>query len=219
MSDANTPTTPSEAPPVEGGALLTDTPPVDAGTPPVEGAALLTDAPPVEGEAPPAEAEAPEGAPEEYEDFTAPEGVTLDSEAVGELKSLAKELNLPQGAAQKVADLGAQMVGKWASALNEAIATPEGRAQLLGHVRAEWTESSKAEFDAPTFAKAKATLDTLGTPALDKFLREEGVGNHPEIIRLLSRVGELVGEDRFVAGGKAPAAEKPLADRLYATAN
>jgi len=39
--------------------------------------------------------DAPQGAPEAYEDFSVPEGVELDAELLGEFKNVAKELNLP----------------------------------------------------------------------------------------------------------------------------
>jgi len=46
----------------------------------------------------------PEGAPEKYEAFKVPEGVTIDETAATEFGALAKELNLTQENAQKLVD-------------------------------------------------------------------------------------------------------------------
>ena len=44
------------------------------------------------------------GAPEKYEDFKAPQGVSLDADVVKGFSEVAKELNLPQDKAQAVID-------------------------------------------------------------------------------------------------------------------
>lgn len=150
-----------------------------------------------------------EGAPESYEDFTAPEGVELDADLVEEFKGFAKEANLPQAEAQKFVDLGAKLVDKWV----------DGFAENIIAQRQGWLETSRAEFDQPTLSTARKGLETFGTPELTQFLRDEGIENHPEVIRLLSKVGGLASEDGFVAGGKAPEGEKPLANRMFPTAN
>ena len=59
----------------------------------------------------------PQGAPDEYADFTLPEGIEIDPDGLGNLKALAKDLNLTQEQAQKVADLGAAQAQKFAEAL------------------------------------------------------------------------------------------------------
>lgn len=150
-----------------------------------------------------------EGAPESYEDFTMPEGMELDGELTEELKTFAKEANLSQAKAQGLVDMGAKLVDKWV----------DNFADRLVEQRNGWLEASKAEFDDAALAQARKGLEAFGTPELKKFMREEGVENHPEIVRLLARVGELASEDRFVAGDKAQTSEKPLANRMFPTAN
>ena len=51
----------------------------------------------------------PEGAPESY-DFKAPEGVSFDEGVIGAFSEVAKDLNLPQDAAQKVLDKMAPVI-------------------------------------------------------------------------------------------------------------
>jgi len=136
------------------------------------------------------------GAPEQYEDFSAPEGVELDVELTGELKTLAKELNLSQADAQRVADLGAKLAEKFAGQQTEALA----------QARTEWTEQSRADkefggdkIDA-NLAVAKKALDTFGSPELKQLLNESGLGSHPEIIRAFYRAGKAISEDSLVTG-------------------
>lgn len=152
---------------------------------------------PAPGETPPADKkDEPAGAPEAYAEFTAPDGVTLDAEVSGELKTLAKELNLPQDQAQKFADLGVKMTQKFEAARIEA----ESRAF------SEWTTQSRTDkefggdaLDA-NLAIAKDALNKFGTPELKELINNSGLGTHPEVIRLLYRVGKQVSEDSIVRG-------------------
>lgn len=152
------------------------------------------------------------GAPETYE-FKAPEGGAFDDEVIGELSAVAKELDLSQGAAQTLVDrLAPKIAERTLAAQQEAMTA----------VRAEWTNSSKAdkEFGGEALNQnlsvAKKALDTFGTPELRTLLNETGLGNHPEIIRAFYRAGKQISEDTFVAGSTRPAAGgKDAASTLY----
>lgn len=154
-----------------------------------------------------------EGAPENYEDFTAPEGVTFNPEVMDEFKTLAKEKNLSQEDAQKFAELGA----KAAKAQHDAVIKQIETAQ------AQWAESSKTdkEFGGDNLnanlAVAKKAIDAFGTPELTKLLNESGLGNHPEVIRAFYRAGKAISEDKLVPGGRAPAT--PDARKFYPNSN
>ncbi len=163
-----------------------------------EGDAATSDETKVEGEEDKAKKEEPEGAPEAYEDFTVPEGVELDPTVAEDLKGLAKELNLPQAKAQQVADLGVKMAEKWAA----------DHLALVEKTSTEWTEASKAdpEFGGAklpaTLAAASKALDTFGTPEFRELLNTSKLGNHPEFVRFVSRVGNATTEDsKLVTGG------------------
>lgn len=156
----------------------------------------------------------PQGAPEAYEDFTFADGVEIDAEALGEFKDIAKELNLPQAEAQKVADLGAKMAQKWAeSAVERHTATV-----------AEWR--SEAETDKEiggdklpeTLAAAKRALDTFGTPEFRQLLDQTGLGSHREVLRFASNAGKTISEDTFV-GADAQSAPANKAKALYSNSN
>lgn len=139
----------------------------------------------------------PQGAPEEYADFQLPEGVQLDAELTSDLKSVAKELNLTQEQAQKLADLAA----------SKTQGIGERQMESIKAAQAQWTADAKAdkEFGGEALAEnlsvAKKALDQFGTPELRTLLNESGLGNHPEIIRAFYRAGKAISEDRFVPAG------------------
>lgn len=164
-----------------------------------------------EGDKPKTEGEKT-GAPEQYEDFAAPEGVRLDAELVGDLKTIAKELNLSQKDAQRVADLGPKLLQKLQGHQAEAFA----------QVRQTWANDAKAdkEIGGEAFAEnlgaAKKALESFGTPELRTLLNESGIGNHPEVIRFMVRAGKAISSDTFVAGERsANGAGKDPAKTLY----
>lgn len=162
---------------------------------------------PAEGEKAEGDQGKPQGAPEKYE-FKAPEGTQFNEQVLTAYSEVAKELNLPQEAAQKVLDKVAPVI---AASQLEAIKT----------VQNEWIASTKADkefggekIDA-NIAVAKKALDTFGTPALVKLLNETGLGNHPEMIRAFYRAGKAISEDKHVSGSAAPGGRKDAASVLY----
>jgi hypothetical protein len=156
------------------------------------------------------------GAPEAYEDFTLPEGVALDADTDAELKALAKDLNLTQTQAQKVADLGAVLTQRWATQFQEQLTSASE----------DWATATKADKElggeklTGTLTGAKAALDKFGTPELRELLQTSRLGNHPEVVRLLARVGQAISDDNAVVTGAPPSSKgKSLADKLYGSSN
>ncbi len=146
--------------------------------------------------------------PAEYADFTAPEGVTLDGEVSGDLKSLAKELKLSQEQAQKIADLGVKLQQRSAQAQTEAVA----------QARSKWAADAKVDKEIggdklpETLSIARKALDAFGSPELRTLLTASGLGSHPEVIRLLARAGKAISEDTVVSGQRnaSPTSAKDL---------
>lgn len=205
--------TPSTA--AETAATLYDgqgTPPAapEAETPPAE-------TPPAEGEEKPKEGEEEKpderyGAPEGdagYADFTLPEGVELDAEGATELSAIAKELNLSQTSAQKLVDLALAKQARDAAASTAHI---EG-------IRTGWQDATRADKEfggdklPASLAVAQKALKQFGTPELNELVVGAGLGDHPEFIRLMVRVGNAVSEAPIVNGGQSVA--KDAASVLY----
>jgi hypothetical protein len=163
-----------------------------------EGTSVLTSK--VEGEG-----TKPEAAAEIDYTFETPEGVTLDETSTNEFKSIAKDLKLPKDAAQKFVDL--------------AVKREQARTEAFVKQVKDWGEQVKADKELGTtenLAAARKTIDTFGTPELKGLLESSGMGNHPEVIRFVQRIGKAISEDTFVAGRNGGgAAPRDAADVLY----
>jgi hypothetical protein len=190
-----------------GGSLLTGeqaaTP--ATGTAQAEGAAT-------EAEGTPASSEpAAQGAPETYADFVIPEGVKLDDTVAAEFKGLAKELNLSQENAQKVADVVAK----------QTLAAAQAQQAEIRSINDSWIAQTKADKEiggeklAENLAAARAAMEATTTPQLRMLLDRSGLGNNVEVIRHFLRIAPAFAEDTHVAGGKPPTGDKSAAKVLY----
>lgn len=148
------------------------------------------------------------GAPEKYEPFTAPEGTALDAAVMTEFETAARELNLPQDAAQKLVDKMAPVMAKQ-------------QAAQLEQLRTDWAAASTSdkEFGGDKLTEnlgfARKAMDTFGTPELKTMLDETGLGNHPDVVRFMVRAGKAISEDRIVTGGAPASANRSAAEVLY----
>lgn len=159
---------------------------------------------------------APQGAPESYAEFTLPEGVELTAEQLGEITALAKEYNLPQEQAQKLADTAAKMKQSAEAAMQARFA--KGKEDWVNATRND-SEIGGDKLNE-SLSAAKKALDAFGSPELRQILDASGLGNHPDMIRAFARVGAAISEDRLVTGGTAtshPATR--AADVLYGHMN
>ncbi len=153
------------------------------------------------------------GAPEKYE-LKAPEGAEFDPAVLSVFEGAARSLNLSGSAAQQILD-----------ALAPALQTQQA-AQVEAMVSG-WLASTKADPEIggaklkASVADAAFALSKVGTPELRALLGPvsrggTGLGNHPEILRLLARVAKVTREDESLVTGPAPEprSERP-ADRVY----
>ena len=163
------------------------------------------------------ESETLEGAPETYEFNTkiTDDSSELDPEVVTAFGEVAKELDLPQDAAQKVLDKVAPVI-------------QAKQAKVLEQVKTDWANDSQAdkEFGGENLAEnleiAKKSLDAFGSDTLKSLLHETGFGNHPEIIRFMFKVGSAISEDSYVGNsegamsqGADPKDFNSIANALY----
>jgi hypothetical protein len=146
--------------------------------------------------------EAPEQKTVEY-NFKFPEGVEPEEEVISAFKELGKKHGLSQEAAQEVVDFQLGIEQK----------SQEEFKQALENVKQQWLDQSKKdpEFGGPKYEEnmgfiAKA-MKQYGTPELKQVLEDAAMANHPEIVRLLYRVGVAMSEDK-VSGGAAGAGQK-----------
>lgn len=151
--------------------------------------------------------------PDEYE-FEVPDDTQLDDVVIDAFSEVAKELDMPQEAAQKMIDKVAPVM-------------QARQAEQITAVWNEWAESSKSDKEfggdklEENLATAKKAMDTFGTPELTELLNTSGLGNHPEIIRMFYRAGKAISEDTFVGGKQAvsSAGGETTAQRMYPNMN
>jgi len=212
MPDANAPAA-SEVPAAEAaGAAAAADPASQSAAPAPAGAPADASQQPPAGEGKPAgEGDKPEGAPESYADFAAPENVVLDAPVLDEFKVAAKELNLSQDKAQALIN---RLGPKIAASQSKQLADTVSKAQT------EWGQQARIDkefggdkLDA-NLAVAERGLNSFGTPELKALLKSSGLSHHPEVIRFCYRAGLTVSEDRHVSGGAAQG-EKSAAQVLF----
>lgn len=158
-------------------------------------------------------------APENYADVKLPDGVSVNKDLQAELAAVGKKHGLGQEAFAELAGLGAKIEQGIAAATQKAIEAVRGGWLAASQKDAEFGGEKLAE----NLAVAKKARDVFATPELVKFLSPHdpktnptgtGLGDHPEMIRLLVRVGRALREDRTVEGGQRTG-EADIANRLY----
>nr|WP_321500198.1 hypothetical protein [uncultured Dethiosulfovibrio sp.] len=156
-----------------------------------------------------------EGAPEAYEPFKVPEGVSYDDEAAKEFGDLAKELNLTQEQAQKLVDVyGDKQKAQQEQMMNHLKQMKES---WVGDVKKAWGDN----FDKQAALAVKGA--ELGDEAFvdlmngrDKNLPGVVLADHPAIAGYLAKVGEMVSESAM-AEGSSSRSDRGIADSLYGT--
>ena len=199
MSDEPTPT---PAPPAEGTPAPPAPPAPEGGAPPQ---------PPISGEpqTPPSGDVKPlESAPVVYT-WKAPEGFE-DRFKPEAFEPLAKSLGLKPENAQEFIDGWAKTVREEESAREESWKqTQEG-----------WVKSVKEDpkIGGANFEKTQSRINAVtakwGTPALKEFFDSTGVGNHPELCRLLAAIGAEMEQDTFTPASGTPEQEQNIAKRM-----
>jgi hypothetical protein len=153
------------------------------------------------------DANKPQGAPEKYEAFKLPEGLTINPDVEKEFTTLAKELNISQEKAQALLDLQVKVAQK---------AQEEDAAQMA-KLRGEWKDQTLKFLAADkdkSLAYAAKFLDKVGDKDLRKYLDDTGLGDHPSLVKAFIEAGKLISDDNFVEGS-APNSEKSFAEILY----
>ncbi len=139
-----------------------------------------------------------------------PEGFKADDALVGKLQPLFKKHGLDSAKAQELVDAyaGHQAELSKASEKDAEKAFVDLKAGFLKDLKAD-KEIGGAKFDASVAAATKA-IAKFGTPALQKFFDDTGMGNHPEVVRAFAKVGAAMAEDSI---GSARGDGPPVPDK------
>lgn len=148
---------------------------------------------------------------ETYADLQMPEGVNLDQTLLDGAVPLFQKYNVSKEDAQAFADLQASQVQ----------ASQTGQAEAFNQLKLDWQDQSKNDKEIggdkfeQSVSDARGALDKFGTPELTKLLNDFGIGNHPEMIRFMSKVGSLTKEDVPGSTGSPTGGEKDRVSILY----
>lgn len=147
--------------------------------------------------------EEPQGAPEQYEEFQAPEGLSYDDQFMGTFKDVAKELNLSQQQAQHLLDKCAPVLA-------------QRQIEQIKAVSEQWKERTETdkEIGGANWTRAASDIarvrDRFGVnadgkmdPDIQEFMQTP-IGNHPGLLKLLARVGRAFGEADLPRGDPVP---------------
>ncbi len=151
------------------------------------------------------------GAPEEYTDFTMPEGMEVDKAMLEAFSPVAKELNLSQENAQKLVDLQAKGVKDSVDAHVKEWTDAMGR----------WKDDTKADKEiggehfGQTQSNVTLALKAFGTEKLEEILDVTGVGNHVELVRFFDKVGGLISNDKIDLGNTPSGDSRTQAEIMY----
>ena len=148
----------------------------------------------------------------EYE-FETPEGFEAFDEALAaKFVDIAAEVNLPNDVAQKMVDLYAQ----------ELTAQHEAEMEDWDNTLNEWKNESMKDTEIggsqleTSVNDARVALNTFGTSEIKNILEDTGLGNHPEVIRMLAKIGKAVRSDNFEFG-RSSEPQKTAAQLLFPT--
>ncbi len=135
-------------------------------------------------------------------EITVPDGVEVDKDVLTGFKTAAKEVKLDSKGAQKLFDYYVE----------QARQSEEKIQSAWQEQKAKWREAASkdkeiggAKFDE-NVKSARKVMDKLGGSAFKQALKDLDIGNHPEIIRFMYRVGKALSEDSLSDVGGGPAA-------------
>jgi|19_taG_2_1085344.scaffolds.fasta_scaffold30745_2 hypothetical protein len=170
------------------------------------------------------ESDGAEGVPDKYE-FTLPEGVEVEitdrvQSQLDAFHADAKDIGLSQAQVDRL------VAGEFKRGQEALQQGANGYQQRVS----DWATETKADKElggddlAKNLSVAKLGMETFGTPELKQLFDKPspenpnglGIGNHPEIIRLLHRAGLQVREDGDLVGGDGGKAESDASlRRMY----
>ena len=148
-----------------------------------------------------------------YTDFTMPEGLELDKEAMDEATPILQELNATQEQAQKMVDVAASMLSKAAKKMaDQHNAVVEGwRKETLD----AFGKDGDAKFQE-SVGRAEEVVKHFFSEEQRGVLTHYGLGNHPAFFAMCMAIAEGTGEDRpFVSGAGGEQGQKSLAQTWY----
>ncbi len=162
-------------------------------------------------------------APEEYAEFTLPEGTALDEQSATEFKGLARELDLTQEQAQKLLDFGGGKLRAMAEAPYKLWAETQSKWQAevksdpeIGGTKFEDSVRTAAEVFKPGESNP-FVKDAKEAQALREAMNMTGAGNNPAIVKLFVKMGNILKEPASLSGNPVKGTAESLLAQMYPT--
>lgn len=155
-----------------------------------------------------------------YADLAPPDGFeSIDAAALEAATPLMREFGVPDDRAQDFINQAAPVItGMIERAVNAgAEQAQQNRAELIRG----WADEVQND---PTYgganlgrtqAEAARVMDALFPDTFRSFLKETGLGNHPDMVRGMARVAQVTQEGDFITEGGAPKVELKTHQKLY----
>ena len=154
----------------------------------------------------------PESKDEEYT-LSLEDGSPLSEDHLKEVSELSKSLGLSKDQATKLLSHQSEQYKK----------TLDSQEKDKIEQSARWVDEIKkdTEMGGPLFKEsvenAHRAFSRFGSKELKSYLDDSGLGNNPEMIRIFSRIGKAMADDKFVNGDPVSNKEpKSLGELMYA---
>lgn len=150
-------------------------------------------------------------APEKYEPWKLPEGVKLSDDINGTFSELAQKAGLSQADAQASLD---KLVAAQQSQLQSDL---KSQVESWGEALNSDPELGGANLLTKTMPAVKKALDAFDKSGKVAELLQNGLGVHPDMVRMLAEIGKAVGEPADLVTGQRFAPRAATLDDLYET--
>ncbi len=146
-----------------------------------------------------------------------PDGYDFGTEAGDErlnfYRDAVHEIGLTQDQAVNMLKLYAAVEQEQSKAANQSNADFAVNSQI--ELKREWGVNYDSKMDM-----AQRAFAQFASSDFSKLMDETGIGNHPELLKAFSKIGEMLGDDKLVVGtgrasGMSPAQAKEEIESLY----
>lgn len=156
-----------------------------------------------------AEKKAAPAAPEKYEPWKLPEGVKLSDDINGTFSELARKAGLSQSDAQASLD---KLVAAQQSQLQSDLKT---QVESWGEALNSDPELGGANLMTKTMPAVQKALNAFDKSGKVAELLQNGLGVHPDMVRMLAEIGKAVSEPADLVTGQRFAPRAATVDDLY----
>ncbi len=144
-------------------------------------------------------------------DIRLPDNSPLTVDDRDQLVAFAKEHKMNKDQAQAILDRESNAVNEFAVAQKEMVVE---KAELWKQEVIADKELGGEKFNE-NISLAQTVIKTYGTENLKGLLDVSGLGNHPEVVRLFSRIGRTMSQDQLVNATVGPSVPKSVSEMFY----